>query len=145
MPQVGGGQVVFYEVQALRENVLGAGVDGLVEEVAERILGRGALVVRHTGAFGHQNVAFEARGRGHLIDGGGVQHGVLQAGGGEVGNLRGAHARVAHGVERRAAHLAGGEPEVAGRVGGHALAVAVVPAGLETEEDGMLVGFQISC
>jgi hypothetical protein len=33
---------------------------------------------------------------------------------------------------------------VAGRVGGHALAVAVVPAGLETEEDGMLVGFQIN-
>jgi hypothetical protein len=33
---------------------------------------------------------------------------------------------------------------VAGRVGGHALAVAVVPAGLEGKEDGMLVGFQIN-
>ena len=31
---------------------------------------------------------------------------------------------------------------MAGRVGGHALAVAVVPAGLEGKEDGMLVGFQ---
>jgi hypothetical protein len=124
--------------------VLRARVDGLVEKVAERILGRGALVVRHARAFGHQDVAFETVGRSQAVEGYRVQHGVLQAGGGKVGHLAFGEAGVAHGVERRATYLPGRQAEVAGRIGGHALAVAVVAAGLQGKEDGVLGGFQIN-
>jgi hypothetical protein len=41
----------------------------------------------------------------------------LEAGSGKVGHLRSGEAGIAHGVERCAAYLAGGEAKVAGRVG----------------------------